>query len=155
MSDSDGCNLIFVVSLLDKGGDLTQSYDKSPYTNRNVKKAKWQHKTPQKKSIKQQLRTDLGRSVGVTTATQLVWFTRFTGPNLPTHHSVGQTSRSLGQKLWNEMKATRNTDAQYENPISSSLKVMAKVKVFQKYVKHPSHKVKNYGTLWKVLLYLK
>ena len=23
-----------------KGGDLTQSYDKSPYTNRNVKRAK-------------------------------------------------------------------------------------------------------------------
>ena len=31
--------------------------------------------TPQKSSIKQRLRTDLGRSVGVTTATQLVWFT--------------------------------------------------------------------------------
>ena len=28
-----------------------------------------------KKSIKQQLQTDLGRSVGVTTATQLVWLT--------------------------------------------------------------------------------
>ena len=43
--------------------------------------------TPQKSSIKQQLRTDLGRSVGVTTATQMVWFTRFTGPNLPTHRN--------------------------------------------------------------------
>ena len=31
--------------------------------------------TPQKSSIKQQLRTDLGRSVGVTTVTQLVWLT--------------------------------------------------------------------------------
>ena len=31
--------------------------------------------TPQKCSIKQQLRTDLGRSVGVATATQLVWLT--------------------------------------------------------------------------------
>ena len=31
--------------------------------------------TPQKSSIKQQLRTDLGQSVGVTTATQLVWLT--------------------------------------------------------------------------------
>ena len=31
--------------------------------------------TPQKSSIKQQLRTDLGRSVGVTTETQLVWLT--------------------------------------------------------------------------------
>ena len=36
-----------------------------------------------KSSIKQQLRTDLGRSVGVTTATQLVWLTWFTGP--PSH----------------------------------------------------------------------
>ena len=40
-----------------------------------------------KSSIKQQLRTDLGRSVGVTTTTQLVWFTRFTGPNLPCHRN--------------------------------------------------------------------
>ena len=39
--------------------------------------------TPQKSSITQQLRTDLGRSVGVTTATQLVWLTWFTGP--PSH----------------------------------------------------------------------
>ena len=39
--------------------------------------------TPQKSSIKQRLRTDLGRSVGVTTATQLVWFTGFTGPTFP------------------------------------------------------------------------
>ena len=31
--------------------------------------------TPQKSSITQRLRTDLGRSVGVTTATQLVWLT--------------------------------------------------------------------------------
>ena len=29
------------------------------------------------------LRTDLGRSVGVTTATQLVWLTWFTGPTFP------------------------------------------------------------------------
>ena len=36
--------------------------------------------TLQKCSIKQQLRTDLGRSVGVTTATQLVWLTWFTSP---------------------------------------------------------------------------
>ena len=70
-----------------KGGDLTQSYDKSPYTHGNVKRAVTTQTTPQKSSIKQRLRTDLGRSVGVTTATQLVWFTRFTGPNLPTHRN--------------------------------------------------------------------
>ena len=28
----------------EKGSHLNQSYDKSPYTNRNVKRAKWQHK---------------------------------------------------------------------------------------------------------------
>ena len=36
---------------------------------------------PYQKSITQGLRTDLGRSVGVTVATQLVLFTGFTGPN--------------------------------------------------------------------------
>ena len=30
--------------ILKRKRDLTQSYDKSPYTNRNVKRAKWQHK---------------------------------------------------------------------------------------------------------------
>ena len=39
--------------------------------------------TPQKSSITQRLQTDLGRSVGVTTATQLVWLTWFTGPTFP------------------------------------------------------------------------
>ena len=33
--------------------------------------------------ITQRLRTDLERSVGVTTATQLVWLTWFTGPTFP------------------------------------------------------------------------
>ena len=35
--------------LKEKGRDLTQSYDKSPYTSRNVKRAKWQHKQRHKK----------------------------------------------------------------------------------------------------------
>ena len=57
---------------------------KAPTPTENAKRAKWQHKTtPQKSSIKQQLRTDLGWSVGVTTATQLVWLTWFTGPPSP------------------------------------------------------------------------
>ena len=66
-----------------KGGDLTLSYDKSPYTHGNVKRAVTTQTTSQKSSIKQRLRTDLGRSVGVTTATQLVWLTWFTGPTFP------------------------------------------------------------------------
>ena len=36
-----------------------------------------------KKSITHRLRTDLGRSVEVTTATQLVWLTWFTSPTFP------------------------------------------------------------------------
>ena len=68
-----------------KGRDLTQSYDKSPYTNRNDKRAKWQHKQCHKKgSITQRLRTDLGRSVGVHMATQPVWLTWFTDQTFPT-----------------------------------------------------------------------
>ena len=39
--------------------------------------------TSQKILITQRLRTDLGRSVWVTPATQLVWFTLFTGPTFP------------------------------------------------------------------------
>ena len=34
--------------LKEKGRDLTQSYDKSPNTNRKIEKATRQHKTPQK-----------------------------------------------------------------------------------------------------------
>ena len=42
--------------------------------------------TSQKCSIKQRLRTDLGRSVGVTTATQLVWLTGLRA-HLPTNRN--------------------------------------------------------------------
>ena len=44
---------------------------------------------------------------------------------------------------------TRNTHVQYESPTSSGKKVMAKVKVFQKYVKlqGQGHQVKNHGTM--------
>ena len=43
-------------------------------------------------------------------------------------------SRSQGQNLWYHVKGLlkRNTHVQYESPTSSSLKVMAKVKVFRK-----------------------
>ena len=44
---------------------------KSPYTNRNVKGQS--DNTNNTKKTTQRLRTDLGRSVGVSTATQLVW----------------------------------------------------------------------------------
>ena len=60
---------------------------------------------------------------------------------------LGQSSRSRsqGQKLWYHKKGlvTRNAHVQYENPISSGKKVMAKVKVFQ----GQGHEVKNYITM--------
>ena len=67
-----------------KGRGLTQSYDKSHLQQQKCQKGKLTTQTtPQKSSITQRLRTDLGRSYGVTTATQLVWLTYFTGPTFP------------------------------------------------------------------------
>ena len=42
-------NLITLDEIREKGRDLTQSYDKSPYTSKNVKRAKWQHTQRHKK----------------------------------------------------------------------------------------------------------
>ena len=56
----------------EKGRDLTQSYDKSPYTHE-------QSKTPPKTSLRQRLRTVSGGSVGVTIATQLRFTLKYTG----------------------------------------------------------------------------
>ena len=51
---------------------------------RKIRKPMDNTKTPPKTAITQRLRTDLGRSVGVTTVIQLVWLNRFTGTQ-PTH----------------------------------------------------------------------
>ena len=58
---------------------------KTPLPTENSK-TKGQHKnaTGANTSITQRLQTDLGRSVGVTTATQLVWLNQFTGTQ-PSH----------------------------------------------------------------------
>ena len=70
---------------------------------------------------------------------------------------VGQTSRSMseGQKLRYHVKGlvTRNTHMQYENPISSSKKVISKVKVFinKDKLRCQGHDVNNYGNMSKVL----
>ena len=61
----------------EQGTDLTQSCDKTPTPTEQSKKQCGNIKTPPITSITQLLRTDLGRSVGVT-ATQLVWLNRFT-----------------------------------------------------------------------------
>ena len=57
---------------------------KVPTPTETFKKQRDNTKTPQKTSITQRLRTDLGPSVGVTIATQLMWLNRFTGSQ-PSH----------------------------------------------------------------------
>ena len=57
--------------------------------------------TPQKIAIKQRLRTDLGRSVGVTTATQLVWLTWFMA-HLPTPRNSRVIKRTHILKIVNK-----------------------------------------------------
>ena len=52
---------------------------KAPTPTEKAKKQRDNTQAPPKTLITQRLRTDLGRSVGVTTATQLVWLNRFTG----------------------------------------------------------------------------
>ena len=61
---------------LDKKEDIWPSpMTKAPIPTEMSKGQSSDTNNATKSSIKQQLRTDLGRSVGVTTATQLVWLT--------------------------------------------------------------------------------
>ena len=69
----------------EKEGDLTQSYDKTPYTNRKFEKPKDNTQTPPKTSITQRLQTDLGRSVGVISHPTGVVKPGLKGTNLPTY----------------------------------------------------------------------
>ena len=55
---------------------------KAPTSTEKSKKQCDNTKTPPKTSITQRLRTDLGRSFGVTIANQLVLLNRFTGSQL-------------------------------------------------------------------------
>ena len=57
---------------------------KTPTPTEQSKKQRDNMKTPPKTLITQLLRTDLGRPVGVTAVTQLVWLNRFTSAH-PSH----------------------------------------------------------------------
>ena len=71
--------MLQTISLYRRTYDLSQYYYKNYTPAEESKNQRDNTKTPQKTSITQRLRTDLGRSVAVTTATQLVWLNRFTG----------------------------------------------------------------------------
>ena len=62
-------------NLRGKRKNLTWSYEKFPYTNRNVKRAKWQHSNTTKRFDYTAIADRLRRSVVLTTATQRVWLT--------------------------------------------------------------------------------
>ena len=59
-------------------------WQKPLHWQKNPKSNVTTQRTPPKTSITQRLRTDLGRSAGVTIATQLVWLNQFTGSQ-PSH----------------------------------------------------------------------
>ena len=59
-------------------------WQKPLHRQKNPKSNVTTQRTPPKTSITQRLRTDLGRSAGVTIATQLVWLNQFTGSQ-PSH----------------------------------------------------------------------
>ena len=76
------------VFVREKGRDLT-NYDNSPMTKaptptENSEKQRDNIKNATKTLITQRLWTDLGRSVGVTAVTPLMWFNRFTSAQ-PAH----------------------------------------------------------------------
>ena len=69
---------VFVLLLSQKGRDLTQSYDKKPlHQQNNLKRNVTSPNRRQNFDYMSRLRTDLGRSVGVTTATLIVWLNMF------------------------------------------------------------------------------
>ena len=72
-----------LMNIREKGRDLTP-VTKTPTPTEQSKKQRDNIKTPPKTLITQLLRTDLGRSVGVTAVTQLVWLNRFTSAQ-PSH----------------------------------------------------------------------
>ena len=76
-------NFIHIISKREKERDLTQSYDKNLYTHGKIKKQRDNSKTQPKFSITQRLRTNLGRSVWVTVATQMMWWKRLMGKKEP------------------------------------------------------------------------
>ena len=77
----------------EKEGDLTQSYDKTPYTNK-----KNNTQTSPKTSITQRLRTDLGRSVWVTSHPTGVAKPDIKGTNLLTYRNLFITKSTF--KTW-------------------------------------------------------
>ena len=77
-------HIVNMIETKEEARDMTQFYAKNPYNHRKIQKITWQHKHATKTSITQRLRTDLGHSVRVTTATQLVWLNRLTGTQ-PSH----------------------------------------------------------------------
>ena len=102
---------------------MTQTYDKSLYTNRNIQKAEWQHKHLPKTSITQRLCIDWGRPVWVTTGCviQLVWLTSLQDPHLPTRRKRKRSDSVLWQKPLHQQKCQKGKVTTQTTPQKSSI----------------------------------
>ena len=88
----------------EKESDLTRSYDKNPYTSRDVKS---DNTNAQTSLITQLMRTDLGRSVGVTTARKrLEASSGLTAEGVPNDDQRGR--RSGPYRLWGGLDNARH-----------------------------------------------
>ena len=67
---------------------------KAPTPTEKSKKQRDNPKNATKTSITQRLRTDLGRSVGVTTVTPLMWLNRFTSAQPSTNRNSRVSKRT-------------------------------------------------------------
>ena len=72
-----------------------------------LQKDKWRHKNAAKTLISQRLLTDLGRSVGMTTATQMVWLNRLTGSK-PSHSPQQSCNRGHSRRLGKQTQKRRS-----------------------------------------------
>ena len=92
-----------------EGRDLTKSYGKSPYTNRNVKKATWQHKNVTKKvdytAIADRLRTVKWSNYGYPTGVvNRIWKSNYNVENFKLKHIFDPVLRDFVKNWHNFIK---------------------------------------------------
>ena len=96
------CNTVAIYSIVQKGKRKRSDsvlWQKPLHQHKCQKGKSTTQTTPQKSSVTQRLRTDWGRSVGVTTATQLVMLTWFTDPTFPLPPMFYSEGGSFSNKL--------------------------------------------------------
>ena len=100
----------FCSVLSKKGEDIRLSHMTKAHTH--TWKIRDNTKTPPKASIPQQFRTDLGRSVGATTAIQRLWLNRITVSQRPTNYKSCVIKRTHIIKYVNNPNVIKTKDQQ-------------------------------------------